>query len=105
MKTNIGLLSIGQTLFNLGIVFLISAPFIASIFLIFSLLISFSLKGTTLLNNKWNYPIFTCFGIAIISTLKNTNFSDQTLVANIYKSSKLDPIIINFCWNKSIYFK
>ena len=82
MKTNIGLLSIGQTLFNLGIVFLISAPFIASIFLIFSLLISFSLKGTTLLNNKWNYPIFTCFGIAIISTLKNTNFSDQTLVAN-----------------------
>ena len=82
MKTNIGLLSIGQTLFNLGIVFLISAPFIASIFLIFSLLISFSLKGTTLLNNKWNYPIFTCFGFAIISTLKNTNFSDQTLVAN-----------------------
>ena len=79
MKTNIDLLSIGQTLFNLGIIFLISAPFVGSILLLFSLLISFLLKGSTLLNNKWNYPIFICFGLAIISTLKNTIFSDQIL--------------------------
>ena len=82
MKTNISLLSIGQTFFNLGIICLISAPFIASIFLISSLLISFCLNGSTLLNNKWNYPVFICFSFAIISTFKNTNFSDQTLVAN-----------------------
>ena len=82
MKTNIDLFSIGQTLFNLGIIFLISAPFIGSIFLLFSLIISFFLKGSTLLNNKWNYPIFICLGLAILSTFKNTIFNDQSLINN-----------------------
>ena len=77
-----GLLSIGQKFFNLGIIFLISAPLIASIFLLFSLSISFLVKGSTLLNSKWNYPIFLCFGFAILSTFKNTIFSDQSLVNN-----------------------
>ena len=92
MKTNIDLLSIGQTLFNLGIIFLISAPFVGSILLLFSLFISFLLKGSTLLNNKWNYPIFICFGLAIISTFKNTIFSDQIL----FKYSELYISLLNW---------
>ena len=82
MKTNIGLLPIGQTFFNLGIIFLISAPLIAIIFLLSSLSISYIVKGSNLLNSKWNYPIFLCSGIAILSTFKNTIFSDQSLVNN-----------------------
>ena len=92
MKTNKDLLSIGQTLFNLGIIFLISAPFIGSIFLLFSLLISFFLKRSTLLNNKWNFPIFICFGFAIISTFKNTIFSEQSL----FKYSELFISLLNW---------
>ena len=82
MKTNISLLPIGQTFFNLGIIFLISAPLIAIIFLLSSLSISYIVKGSTLLNSKWNYPIFLCSGIAILSTFKNAFFTDQSLVNN-----------------------
>ena len=82
MKTNIDLLPIGQKFFNIGIIFLISAPFFASIFLFISLLISFYLKGSVLLKNNWNYPIFLCFGLVISSTFKNTIFSDQSFFSN-----------------------
>ena len=82
MKTNIDLLPIGQTFFNLGIILLISAPSIAIIFLLSSITISFIIKESTLLNSKWNYPIFLCSGFAILSTFKNTIFSDHTLVNN-----------------------
>ncbi len=99
MKTNIDLLPIGQTFFNLGIIFLISAPLIAIIFLLSSLSISFFIKGSTLLNSKWNYPIFLFSGVAILSTFKNTIFSDQSLVSNseIFISLlKLLPILLIF---------
>ena len=82
MKTNIDLLPIGQTFFNFGIIFLISAPFIASIFLLFALSISFFFKGSALLKNNWNYPIFLCFGLVILSTFKNTIFSGQIFFSN-----------------------
>ena len=69
---NQGVMKYGNNLFLLGIFFLPSAMPIGSLFLLISLVISFSQKKLYILKDKWNYPLMLCIGIIIFSSLNIT---------------------------------
>ena len=77
---DIDLLNIGKKLFNLGIIFLISAPSIGGSLLLLSSIISFIERRSLLFKNIWNYPIFLSFGIILLSSFRNGILSKQEVI-------------------------
>ncbi len=58
---------IGKLLFSSGVFLLVSAPALASILFLFSMLISFFKNYKSFLSDKWNYPFFLASFILVIT--------------------------------------
>ena len=95
-------LLIGERFFLLGIFFLPSALPIGAIFLLISLLISFSQSHHQLLKDKWNFPLLMSIGIILMSTINASfinipiellNFNRSNIWINLFNWI---PIIFGF---------
>ena len=90
-KLNNKFLDYGLTFFKTGIFFLASAPIIACLFLIFSLLISFFFNKN-IFKNKFDYPFLICIPLMIIGSLLNyQNISNSNFLSEL--SNPYLPII------------
>lgn len=65
-------LNLGNFLFYLGFIFLPSAMPIGGLFLLIALTISISKTKFLIFKDKWNFPLFICSGLLIISCIKNS---------------------------------
>tara|TARA_Y100000589_G_scaffold332181_1_gene390020 strand:- start:2857 stop:4131 length:1275 start_codon:yes stop_codon:yes gene_type:complete len=74
MKEKYNLLSKGELLFKAGILFLISAPLIGIILIIFSAILSIYINKKSIIKDNLNIPIFISIGILLVSTLRNLIF-------------------------------
>ena len=76
----------GNKLFLIGIFFLPSAFPIGAIFLLISLFISISKNKEIILKDRWNYPLFLCMGIILISTINISIFNSPYELEGYKKS-------------------
>ena len=60
-------------IFRIGIFLLVSAPSIASLFFLLSIILIIFQDPKGVLQNKWNYPFYLCSFILLISVLFNKN--------------------------------
>ena len=101
---------IGFKLFLIGIFFLPSALPISGLFLLASLVFSYTKTGTSFISDKWNYPLFISIGIILFSTLNITIFNKPELLSN-YKNNLIWINLINWIpifflyWGFQIYLK
>ena len=80
MLVNFSILKNPHIYFNIGIFLLLSAPFLACLFFIFSILIISFTKKNNFLKNKFNYPLFLCSLLLFLSTLLHTTIFKSKLV-------------------------
>ena len=92
MLNKVRLFSIGKSFFLAGVFLLASAPFISSIFFLFSLVVSFYIELPKIYKDKWNYPLAL---IALIMVL--VAFIHNVYYINIETEIK-EKI---FLWNPS----
>ena len=67
-------------LFKIGIFFLLSAPFIACLFFLLSIVITSFIEKDDFFKNKFNYPLIVCSSILLVSALLNTTIFKTNLI-------------------------
>ena len=95
-------LEIGNQFFLYGIFFLPSISFIGIFLLFAALIISLKKFNTSLLKDKWNYPLFLSLGLMILSTLNvtifNNPYSFKDFGTQIIWFNLLKWLIIKICF-------
>ena len=88
MNLTINYTKIGLICFRLAVLFLVSAPFIAFIFFLLSLIIGLTKKGINLFKEKWN-NIFLGAGVVMIfiAIIHQLKFNDLTAGKYSWESS------------------